>query len=229
MDNPRADKVAIVTEVKERFSGSPSVLVTEYRGLSVKALAELRRNLRPAGGAYKVYKNTLVRRAASEAGVDIEEYLVGPTALTFTETTPDGEAGDVVTVAKVLNDFAAANPDLVIKGGLLDGAPLDADGVRQLANIEPRDVLLAKLAGLLAAPMQQFAGLLQAVPRDFAYGLQALIEKGGGADAPAPEAEAPAEAPSGDDGAVDVPEASDNNETSDEGSSPTAAENDGED
>ncbi|MCP3992204.1 MAG: 50S ribosomal protein L10 [Actinomycetia bacterium] len=229
MDNPRADKVAIVTEVKERFSGSPSVLVTEYRGLSVKALAELRRNLRPAGGAYKVYKNTLVRRAASEAGVDIEEYLVGPTALTFTETTPEGEAGDVVTVAKVLNDFAAANPDLVIKGGLLDGAPLDADGVRQLANIEPRDVLLAKLAGLLAAPMQQFAGLLQAVPRDFAYGLQALIEKGGGADAPAPEADAPAEAPSGDDGAVDVPEASDNNETSDEGSSPTAAENDGED
>jgi large subunit ribosomal protein L10 len=179
MGNPRSDKVAIVAEVKERLAESPSVLLTEYRGLSVKDLAELRRSLRPAGGAYKVYKNTLVRRAAAEAGIDIEEHLVGPTALTFTGQTPDGDAGDVVTVAKVLKDFAKTNPALIIKGGLLDGEPLDADGVRQLADIEPREVLLAKLAGLMAAPMQQFAGLLQAVPRDFAYGLQALIEKGG--------------------------------------------------
>lgn len=178
MGNPRPDKVAIVAEVKERLAESPSVLLTEYRGLSVKQLAELRRSLRPAGGAYKVYKNTLVRRAAAEAGIDIEEHLVGPTALTFTGTTPEGDAGDVVTVAKVLKDFAKTNPALVIKGGLLDGDPLDADGVRQLADIEPREVLLAKLAGLMAAPMQQFAGLLQAIPRDFAYGLQALIEKG---------------------------------------------------
>ncbi len=223
MDNPRSDKAAIVTEVKERLAGSPSVLVTEYRGLSVKALAELRHSLRPVGGAYKVYKNTLARRGAAEAEVDIEEYLVGPTALTFTETTPDGEAGDVVTVAKVLKEFSKTNPQLIIKGGLLDGAPLDADGVSRLADIEPREVLLARMAGLLAAPMQQFAGLLQAVPRDFAYGLQALIEKGGGADAPAPEAkaEAPAEA--------EVPEASDTTETSDEDPSPAATENDGED
>ncbi|MEL7208935.1 MAG: 50S ribosomal protein L10, partial [Actinomycetota bacterium] len=124
MENPRPEKVAVVTEVKERFEGSPSVLVTEYRGLSVKALAELRRGLRPAGGAYKVYKNTLVRRAAAEAGLDLEEHLLGPTALTFTEQTPEGEPGDIVTVAKVLTDFAKANPDLVIKGGLLDGAPV---------------------------------------------------------------------------------------------------------
>jgi large subunit ribosomal protein L10 len=199
MDNPRADKVAVISEVKERLQQSPSVVVTEYRGLSVKALAELRRSLRPAGGKYKVYKNTLVRRAASEAGIDLEEHLVGPTALTFTETTPEGEAGDVVTVAKVLKEFARSNPELVIKGGLLDGVPLDADGVRQLADIEPREVLLAKLAGLMAAPLQQFAGLLQAVPRDFAYGLQALIDKGGAGEAVAAadgasEAPAPAEA-----------------------------------
>ena len=126
-----------------------------------------------------------MRRAASEAGIDIEEHLAGPTALTFTETTPDGNAGDVVTVAKVLKDFAKTNPELVIKGGLLDGDRIDADGIRQLADIEPREVLLAKLAGLMAAPMQQMAGLLQAVPRDFAYGLQALIEKGGAGDAAA--------------------------------------------
>ncbi|MGI9614228.1 MAG: 50S ribosomal protein L10 [Acidimicrobiales bacterium] len=185
MDNPRQEKVAIVTEVKERLEQSSAVVVTEYRGLTVKALADLRRALRPAGGSYKVYKNTLVRRAASDAGVDIESHLLGPTALAFTEQTPDGEPGDVVTVAKVLKDFAKANPDMVIKGGLFEGAPIDAQGINALADVEPREVLLSKLAGLMAAPMQQMAGLLQAMPRDFAYGLQALIEKGGSGEAPA--------------------------------------------
>jgi large subunit ribosomal protein L10 len=183
---PRPDKVAIVAEVKDRIEQSSSVLVTEYRGLSVKAMAELRRTLRPAGGTYKVYKNTLVRRAADEAGVDLAEHLVGPTALAFTGPLPDGSPGDVVSVAKVLKDFARTNPALVLKGGLLDGTTLDADDVRRLADIEPREVLLAKLAGLMAAPMQQFAGLLQALPRNFAYGLKALIEQGGAAGAPAP-------------------------------------------
>ncbi len=186
MDNPREDKVAIVTEVKDRLEQSSAVVVTEYRGLTVKALADLRTALRPAGGAYKVYKNTLVRRAANDAGVDIDAHLVGPTALAFTEQTPEGEPGDVVTVAKVLKDFAKANPDLVIKGGLFEGEPIDVDGINALAEVEPREVLLAKLAGLLAAPMQQMAGLLQALPRDFAYGLQALIDKGGADEAPAP-------------------------------------------
>ncbi|MEM9654601.1 MAG: 50S ribosomal protein L10 [Actinomycetota bacterium] len=189
MENPREDKVAIVTEVKERLESSSAVVVTEYRGLTVDALAELRRALRPVGGSYKVYKNTLVRRAASDAGADLADHLVGPTALAFTEETPEGEPGDVVTVAKVLRDFAKANPDLVIKGGLFEGEAIDADGVKALADVEPREVLLAKLAGLMAAPMQQFAGLLQALPRDFAYGLQALIEKGGSGEAPAAPAE----------------------------------------
>ncbi len=197
MENPREDKVAVVAEVKDRLEQSSAVMVTEYRGLSVKALAELRRALRPAGGSYKVYKNTLVRLAADDAGVDLAEHLTGPTALTFTETTPEGDPGDVVTVAKVLKDFAKANPDLIIKGGMFDGAPIDAEGVNALAEVEPREVLLSKLAGLMAAPMQQLAGLLQALPRDFAYGLQALIDQGGAPGAPA-SAE-PEAAPAADD------------------------------
>lgn len=227
MENPRPEKAAIVTEVKERLEQSSSVLVTEYRGLSVKALAELRRSLRPVGGAYKIYKNTLVRRAAAEAGIDIEEHLVGPTALAFTETAADGTAGDVVTVAKVLKDFAKAHPELVIKGGLLDGAPLDAAEIKKLADIEPREVLLAKFAGLLAAPLRQLAGLLHAVPRDFAYGLQALIEKGGGIDA-APDT--PEETETNDQPTEASPTEAASAASSDEGQSPDeAAENDGED
>ncbi len=217
---PRADKVAIVTEVKERLEQSSAVMVTEYRGLTVKELAELRRSLRPVGGAYKVYKNSLVRRAADDAGVDLSEHLIGPTALAFTEQTPEGEPGDVVTVAKVLRDFAKANPNLLIKGGYFDGQPIDAEGVKALADVEPREVLLAKLAGLMAAPMQQMAGLLQALPRDFAYGLKALIDEGGAPGAPASEpapaaddAEAPAEEPAAEADAPaaeaeDAPEAS---------------------
>ncbi|MGF1600111.1 MAG: 50S ribosomal protein L10 [Acidimicrobiales bacterium] len=188
MENPRPEKVAIVTEVKERLTSSQSVVVTEYRGLSVKALADLRRSLRPVGGAYKVYKNTLVRRAANEAGIDIDDQLVGPTALTFTETTPDGAPGDIVGVAKALKDFARTHPQLIIKGGLLEGGPVDADSINRLADLESREVLLARFAGLMAAPMQQMAALLQAVPSNFAYGLQALIDSRGGADA-APVAE----------------------------------------
>jgi large subunit ribosomal protein L10 len=216
MDNPREDKVAIVTEVKDRLEQSSAVVVTEYRGLTVKALAELRTALRPVGGSYKVYKNTLVRRAASDAGIDLEAHLTGPTALAFTEDTPDGDPGDVVTVAKVLRDFAKTNPDMVIKGGIFDGEPIDAAGVGKLADVEPREVLLSKLAGLMAAPMQQFAGLLQAVPRDFAYGLQALIEKGGSDDAPAASETATSsdEAPSAD-GAPEVA-SEDTNETTEE-------------
>lgn len=193
---PRADKVAIVTEVKDRLEQSSAVMVTEYRGLTVKDLAELRRALRPAGGAYKVYKNNLVRRAADDAGIDLTEHLVGPTALAFTEETPEGEPGDVVTVAKVLRDFAKTHPALLIKGGYFDGRPIGADDVTALADVEPREVLLAKLAGAMAAPMQQFAGLLEALPRNMAYALQALIEQGGapGAPADAPAEDAPAEA-----------------------------------
>lgn len=210
MDNPRSDKVAIVDEVKTRLGESEAVMITEYRGLTVDALAELRGALRPIGGSYKVYKNTLVRRAAADAntGDEFTELLVGPTALAFTETTPDGTPGDVAAVAKTLRDFAKTNPDLIVKGGLFEGAFVDADTLKALADIEPREVLLAKLAGAMAAPMTKMAGLLQALPRDLAYGLKALADQGGAPGAPAsePAAEAPAEEAAADEApAADAP------------------------
>ncbi|MFV0258342.1 MAG: 50S ribosomal protein L10 [Acidimicrobiales bacterium] len=183
MHEPRPEKAAVVDEVRERIGATGTVLITEYRGLSVSALQELRGGLRPIGGSYRIYKNTLVRRAADADGLAITEHLTGPTALAFPETAPDGTPPDVVGVAKVLRDFAKNNPELIIKGGLLDGAPLDAGGVRALADLESREVLLAKFAGLLAAPMQQLAGLMQALPRNLAYGLAALIDAGGGSPA----------------------------------------------
>ena len=213
MDNPRPEKVAIVDEVKDRLASAEAVMVTEYRGLSVDAMSQLRINLRPAGGSYKVYKNTLVRRAAEGLNEEFSELLVGPTALAFTETTPEGEAGDVVSVAKALKDFAKDNPLLIVKGGLFEGQFIDADGLNQLADIEPREVLLAKLAGMIAAPMSQMAGLLQALPRDMAYGLKALVDQGGAPGAPAAEEPAPAEEAPADDAAAEDAPAADADET----------------
>jgi len=196
MENPRPEKVAVVEEVRERFSTASAALLTEYRGLDVPALGELRRALREVGGEYKVYKNTLVRFAAREAGLDIEEMLTGPTAIAFVGDRPDGAPGDAALVAKALRDFARGNPALVVKGGVMAEKTLSADEARALADIEPREVLLGRLAGGLAAPMQQLAGLIQALPRNLAYGLAALIDKGGAsgaAAAPATETDAPAD------------------------------------
>ena len=191
MENPRPEKGAVVEEVRARLESSGAAVLTEYRGLNVAATAELRRALRAAGGEYKIYKNTLVRFAARDLGLEIDDLLTGPTAIAFVD-------GDPVAVAKALRDFAKTNPALVIKGGLLGDKALDEAAVKALADVEPREVLLAKLAGAMAAPMVQFAGLLEALPRNFAYGLKALIDQGGapGAPADAPTvAEAPAEAP----------------------------------
>jgi large subunit ribosomal protein L10 len=202
MENPRPEKVAVVDDVRERLESSSAALLTEYRGLDVTAISDLRRALRAVGGEYKIYKNTLVRFAARDLGLELEDLLTGPTAIAFTTERPDGSAGDAVDVAKALRDFARGNPSLVVKGGVLGARALTANEARALADVEPREVLLAKLAGLLAAPMVQLAGLLEALPRNFAYGLQALIDKQGGvpatAEEPAPEAsaeEAPAEEP----------------------------------
>lgn len=192
MDNPRPEKVAVVAEVKSRMDGAQAVLLTEYRGLDVASMSALRRRLREAGGEYSVYKNTLVRFAARELGLDLEELLVGPIALAIVPS----EGGDPVTVAKALRDFAKENEALVIKGGVLGDKVLSAADADALADVAPREVLLAQLAGAMAAPMQQFAGLLQALPRNFAYGLKALIDQGGAPGAPAAPAEpAPDEAP----------------------------------
>lgn len=195
MENPRPEKVAVVDEVRERLDTASAALLTEYRGLDVAAISELRRALRAVGGDYKIYKNTLVRFAARDLGLELEDLLTGPTAIAFTTERPDGTAGDAVDVAKALRDFARGNPNLVVKGGVLGTRPLSADEARALADVEPREVLLAKLAGALAAPMVQLAGLLEALPRNFAYGLAALIDQQGGvpADAEAAAPETPAE------------------------------------
>jgi large subunit ribosomal protein L10 len=182
MENPRPEKVAVVDEVRERLASSKAALLTEYRGLDVKSISDLRRALRAAGGDYKIYKNTLVRFAVRELGLDIEDLLIGPTAIAFVvDTKPDGSPADAVDVAKALRDFARTNPALVVKGGVLSEKLLSATDARALADIEPREVLLARLAGAMAAPMQQLAGLLQALPRNLAYGLAALIDDRGGA------------------------------------------------
>jgi len=204
MENPRPEKVAVVDEVRERLSSSSAALLTEYRGLDVAQMAALRRSLREAGGSYKIYKNTLVRFAARDLGLEIEELLTGPTAIAFVD-------GDAVNVAKALRDFARTNENLVVKGGVLGDKLLSAAEAKALADVAPREELLARLAGAMAAPMQQFAGLLQAVPRSFAYGLAALIEQGGAPGArvdEAPAAEpAAAEAPATEAPAAEAPEA----------------------
>ena len=179
MENPRPEKVAVVDEVRERLSSSSAALLTEYRGLKVGDLAALRRALHPAGGDFKIYKNTLVRFAVRELDVEgVEELLVGPTAIAFVD-------GDAAAVAKALRDYARTNPHLIVKGGILGDKALTADEARALADLPSREVLLARFAGGLAAPLQQFAGLLQALPRNFAYGLKALIDQ---QEEPAPEA-----------------------------------------
>ncbi len=200
----RAGKVAVVDEVRERLSSTEAVVLTEYRGLDVPALAELRRALRDAGGEYKVYKNTLVRFAVQELGLDLEDLLVGPTAMAFVGEREDGTAGDAVSVARALREFAKDHQSLLIKGGLLDGKRLGADEIDALAQIAPREILLAQLAGAMAAPMQQFAGLLQALPQNMAYALKALIEERGGVVVPADDDVADADEAGGDDDVADA-------------------------
>jgi large subunit ribosomal protein L10 len=187
MDNPRPEKVAVVDEVRRRLDGSDAAILTEYRGLKVKDLESLRRSLRSNGGEYKIYKNTLVRKAALDSGLEgLDPLLRGPTGITFV-------SGDASAVAKVLRDFSRTNPLLVIKGGLLGEKVLGAAETAALADLPSREVLLAQLAGAMAAPLQQFASLLQALPRNLAYGLAALRDRlGEGAPESEPAAEAAA-------------------------------------
>ena len=195
MTDPRPEKVAVVAEVKKKFEDADAAVLTEYRGLDVGSMAELRRSMHEGNGEFKVYKNTLVRFAVADLGLEIdEELLTGPTAIAFVSDHEDGTKGDPVSVAKALTSFAKTHPELVIKGGILDGAAITPAEVEQLSKIASREELLAKFAGGLAAPMQKFAALLKAVPQNFAYALTALIEAGGGPDA-APDAPAQEDAP----------------------------------
>lgn len=192
MDNPNPAKVAKVDEIAEKLEAAGTVLVTEYRGLDVPAQAALRQAVKDTGGEFKIYKNTLTKLAAERTGTDLGDHLVGPTALAF--AYPDGDtAADPVALSKVLSDFSKANPDLVIKGGLMDGAVIGAADVTALSKVPSREEMLAQFAGLLQAPLSKFAGLLQAMPQNFAGLVKALIEKGGGVVEEAPDEEAPAE------------------------------------
>lgn len=209
MAGPRAEKVAVVEEVKDHLAQADAAILTEYRGLKVADLATLRRALRSAGAEYKIYKNTLVRRATAESGASaMDPLLEGPTAIAFVES-------DVAAVAKVLRDFARTNPALVVKGSFVGGSLLDASSTGRLADLPSREVLLAQIAGALAAPLQQFAGLLKALPQNLAYGLNALIDQKRAAGeageapaapaAPAAEAEAPVEAPAAAESSEEAP------------------------
>src|SRR3954452_2973798 len=185
---PNTEKLGAVAEITERFQNSSAAVITEYRGLSVKQVTQLRRAL-GQGTTYAVVKNTLTKRAAADAGVAIDEQLlVGPTAIAFVQ-------GDPVEAAKGLRDFARTNPLLVIKGGVLDGRSLSADEVNRIADLESREVLLAKLAGVLKALPTRAAGLFQAPLSQMARLALALQEKNpadGSAAADSDTADAPA-------------------------------------
>ena len=190
----RPDKAAAVAEIADRFRESNAAVLTEYRGLTVAQLKELRTALR-GNATYAVVKNTLTQVAAKEAGVEgLDEQLVGPSAIAFV-------TGDPVAAAKGLRDFAKANPQLVVKGGVLEGRALTAEDVTKLADLESREVLLAKLAGAMKANLTKAAGLFNA-PASQVARLAAALQDKRAAEAPAEAAaEAPAEA------AADVPAA----------------------
>jgi len=182
----RPDKATAVAEIAERFKTSSATVLTEYRGLSVAQLKELRRSLGDEA-SYAVVKNTLAKLAAKDAGVEgLDEYLVGPSALAFVE-------GDIVAAAKGIKAFAKANPALVVKAGYMDGAVISAEDISKLADLESREVLLAKLAGAMNGSLQQAVSLFAAPLSQAARAVEALRAK--------VEAEGPAEV------AVEAPEA----------------------
>jgi len=205
----RPDKAADVAELVESFQESAGAVLTEYRGLTVKQLQDLRRSL-GENANYAVVKNTLTKIAATEAGVDgFDDLLVGPTAIAFIN-------GDVVEAAKGLRDFAKAHPALVIKGGYLEGKSLDAKEIAKLADLESREVLLAKLAGGMLASLSQAVYLLNAPLAQaarLAGALQAKAEQDpsilqGGAGTPAPAEDTATEAaPAADTAAEEATEA----------------------
>jgi large subunit ribosomal protein L10 len=186
---PTTEKEDTVAEIAQRFTSSNAALITEYRGLTVKQISALRRAL-GRETTYAVVKNTLTKRAAADAGVALDDALLtGPTAIAFV-------GGDAVVAAKGLRDFARANPVLVIKGGLLDGKALTAAEVARIADLESREVLLAKLAGVMKALPTRAAGLFQAPLAQVARLAKALEEqKATGAPAATPDPEPAPTAP----------------------------------
>jgi large subunit ribosomal protein L10 len=168
---PRPEKVQAVADIKESLEGAEAVFLTEYRGLTVKAVQELRASLRSSGAEYKVVKMTLARRAADDAGIaGLDEYLLGPTALAFAKSDP-------VATAKALKEFAKTHEVFVMKAGVLSGNILSPEDVSRLAEIEPREVLLAKIAGAAKAPLAQAAGLFASFNSNAASMFKQLLDK----------------------------------------------------
>jgi large subunit ribosomal protein L10 len=168
---PRPEKVQAVADIKESLVGSEAVFLTEYRGLSVKAVQELRASLRASGAEYKVVKMTLARLAAGDAGMSgLDEFLLGPTALAFANSDP-------VATAKALKDFSRSHDVFVLKAGVLAGNILGPEQISRLAEIESRDVLLAKIAGAAKAPLMKAAGLFASFNRSAASMFQQLLDK----------------------------------------------------
>ncbi len=192
----RPEKVAAVEEIVDEFNSSSGAVLTDYRGLTVKGLQDLRRSL-GENANYAVVKNTLAKIAADEVGIEsFKELLNGPTAIAFVK-------GDMVETAKGLRDFAKANPALIVKGGYLDGSPLEPSEIAKMADLESREVLLGKMAGAMLASLTQAAYLFNAPASQVARLAGALQEKAeqdpsilaGGAGEPAADAaeESPAE------------------------------------
>jgi large subunit ribosomal protein L10 len=188
---PRTEKLERVAELKQRIEGSNALLLAEYRGLTVSEITALRRSLREADASLAVVKNTLMQRAAAEAGLELSELLTGPSAVAFV-------GGDAVTAAKQIKAAAKQYPTLVLKGGFMDGQVLSAEDANRLADLESREVMLSKIAGLFKGEMSRAASTFQAAQSRFLSLLEAYREKVPGA-APATEAPVdeapPAEAP----------------------------------
>lgn len=167
---PREDKVSVVKEIKDLLINSRGSVITEYRGLTVAQLKEFRDSLREVDSEYKVYKNTLVRLAAKDAGLDFGDDISGPVAIAFAKS-------DAVSTAKAVKTFADTNKALVLKSGVLGDKVISAEDVIALAKLPTRDVLLAQIAGTIQSPLTKSAGLFQAFTRNAAYAFQALADK----------------------------------------------------
>ena len=196
----KAEKVTAVAEITEQFNGSSAAVITEYRGLSVGRIGELRRAL-GTGATYSVAKNTLVKRAAAEAGITgLDDLFVGPTAIAFI-------AGEPVDAAKAIKNFAKDNKALIIKGGYMDGKTLSVDEINKIADLESREILLAKLAGAMKGNLAKAAGLFNAPASQVARLVAALQEKKAAEEGASPEAAAVDETAAADEAAAPTDEA----------------------
>jgi large subunit ribosomal protein L10 len=197
----RKDKEQVVADLAERLRASDTLILADYRGLSVSELDDVRTKILEHGARFTVVKNTLTKRAAQDAGLEsLTALLDGPTAIAFV-----GD-GDMVAVAKTLNETAKRTKVLTIKGGIIEGAPMEAAQVVELASLPPTDVLRGQVLGVIVGPLTSIVGLIGAPVQDFVYLLDARVEQLGGAEA-APEAEPEAAAEAAEEAPAEAEEA----------------------